>query len=502
MKRRVLLMAVCAIGSAQDAEDVCRRAVELHQSGDVNSAIPQYESCLTLRPGASQLRSNYGAALASLGRYQEAIQQYEKSLASGTKDTRLRFNLALAYYKSGDISKAARELTAVHEQQPQAMQVTLLLADCHLQLGNTQQVIDLLSPIEAEQKDNLAYSYMLGMALIRSGHVQKGQAVVDRILRDGNSAESHLLMAHTAFSKKDYPQAVKEFGKALELNPNLVSAQSFYGQSLLFTGDAEGAAAAFRKELQTNANDYESNVKLGSILSVRKQYAEAMPLLEHAAQLRPGAVEAHGELAAAYKALGRSAEAAKEESVWKALGGEPAGTPETGLLAVGAKAPEFTLPAHGTAGKLSLKNLVANGPAVLIFGSYTCPKFRASSEALNQLADKYSGRLPFVLIYIQEAHSEADWQSSINRREQISLAPAKTFAQKQSYAETCIRKLHIRYAAAVDDFERKAEKAYHAWPSAVYVVERAGTVLWASRLGEQEFSSSDLERALLAATAK
>ena len=41
---------------------------------------------------------------------------------------------------------------------------------------------------------NRAINYLLGMALIRSGEVAKGQALVDGILRDGGSAEAHFVL--------------------------------------------------------------------------------------------------------------------------------------------------------------------------------------------------------------------------------------------------------------------------------------------------------------------
>ena len=46
------------------------------------------------------------------------------------------------------------------------------------------------------------------------------------------------------FTAHDYPGAVREFAKAVSLNPKVPSLQSFYGQALLATGDADGAAVA------------------------------------------------------------------------------------------------------------------------------------------------------------------------------------------------------------------------------------------------------------------
>lgn len=62
-----------------------------------------------------------GAALASTGRYTEAIEEYQTVIRHGPPDPRVRLNLALAYYKAGEISKAAAELSSLHAAEPASL---------------------------------------------------------------------------------------------------------------------------------------------------------------------------------------------------------------------------------------------------------------------------------------------------------------------------------------------------------------------------------------------
>ena len=71
---------------------------------------------------------------------------------------------------------------------------SFLLADCELRLGENKKVIELLAPLEKESPDDKALIYLLGTALIRDKQPARGQVLVDRILRDGDSAEARLLM--------------------------------------------------------------------------------------------------------------------------------------------------------------------------------------------------------------------------------------------------------------------------------------------------------------------
>jgi tetratricopeptide (TPR) repeat protein len=370
---------------------------------------------------------------------------------------------------------------------------------------------------------------MLGMALIRSGNIKKGQELVDNILRDSESAEAHFLLGSVAFMAKDYPGAAKEFSKAISIKSDLPSLQSYYGQALLFTGDPDGATAAFRKQLASDPNDYDSNLGLAQILFQRRVYAETRPLYERALRVRPGSAEAayglaaldleernpeqarrrleeivahwpsyaqaHRALSTADEELGRKQEAARERATAAKLdGGEgSAGIP------VGSAAPDFALLLSSGDRPVRLSEFRGKRPVVLVLGSYTCPKFRSQAPVLNALYERYHDRVEFLLVYIREAHGAGSWQSTINQREGIDLADPTTFEQKRGYAASCVRKLKIPYTAAVDPLDNGAEKAYVAWPSRVYLVDRQGRVAFNSLLDELNFDATMLDSVLQSA---
>ncbi|MBS1857427.1 MAG: tetratricopeptide repeat protein [Acidobacteria bacterium] len=450
----------------------------MHQAGDLEAAVLAYRDCIAAEPDRVEARSNLGAVLAKLGRYQEAIEQYREALAVAPAAvvSRLRFNLALAYYKSFQIPEAALELEAVHRAEPGDLNVALLLADCRLRTGEFQSAIDLLTPLEAAGPDQPALDYVLGMALIRDGKVAEGQVRVDRILRRGDSAEGHFLLGSALFTAGNYPGAVAEFGKAVALNPDVPSLESYYGQALLFTGDPDGAVAAFRRELASNPNDFDANFQLASILAHRGQSSEARALLERAVLVRPGSAEAREALDHGFREDAPS-------------GSDPG-------VAPGRVAPPIA--------SLDLSRL--ERPLVLVFGSYTCPRLRGSAADLKRIAEEYRGRVDFRLVYIREAHAEggaeSQWQSTINVKQGISLAPARTLPEKQDHAALCLRKLDLQFPAVVDGMDGAAENAYQAWPSRLYLVGSDGRVAFNTRLGELDFHPAELEAAIRAKLSK
>ncbi|HEX3748030.1 MAG TPA: tetratricopeptide repeat protein [Bryobacteraceae bacterium] len=267
-------------------ETILRHAVELHQAGDIAGAIAQYRAYLDQVPDSVMARSNLGAALSHAGKFPEAIVEYQKALELQPANLPVRMNLALAYYKSSDIAHAAAELERVLAERPSERQPALLLSDCYLRLGENRKAIDLLTPLQQQTPADKALDYMLGTALVRDGQTARGESLVDLILRDGDSAEAHLLLGESRMWANDFPGALAEFQKALAINPQLPSLNGYYGTALANLGDDAGAEAAFRKELAMDPNDYPANFQLGKLL-LRTNSAESRPCLERALRQRP-----------------------------------------------------------------------------------------------------------------------------------------------------------------------------------------------------------------------
>lgn len=289
---RALSLLVCSVVAvAQPAptpDALLRRAVELHQAGDITGAIREYRAYLQQAPKSVMARSNLGAALSKAGQYEDAIGEYTQALEVEPRNLPIRVNLALAYYKTSQISAAAEELTKVVQQQPTNRQAVFLLADCDLRLGANKKVIELLSPLEKASPDDKALMYLLGTALIRDRQPERGQLLVYRILRDGESAEARLLLGTTKMNAQEFAEALVDLEKAAELNPQLPDVFSYYGLALLATGDMAAAAGAFRKELESNPNDFVSNLQLGVIFRQDQRYDEARSSFDRALRARPG----------------------------------------------------------------------------------------------------------------------------------------------------------------------------------------------------------------------
>lgn len=534
--RRLQIFIVFLLGSAlypalwAQEGDAYRRAVELQRSGDLRGAVAAYQQLLQQHPSRFDARSNLGAALSQLGQYEDAIREYQQALAGAPPEVarRLRQNLAIAYYKAGRLVEAARELESLRTAGTADINIDLLLADSYLQLGRPQEAARVLLPSAEAHRDELAFSYTLGTALIRGGQAEQGQVYVDRILRAGDSAEAHLLLASSMYQAGDFPGAVREFQSALQRNPGLPQVHGLYGRALLNTGDPEQAALQFQAELAANPTDYEANLGLGQIRKQRQQWTEAEALLRQAARVRPGSAEAAYEyadllvtrrqddaaraelhrmveqwptLAGAHRLLavvlaraGQSGPAARERQL-AAQYDVPATADSKDGPAPGSPAPDFTLRKAGSDATVSLRSTLGGKPVLLVFGSYTCPNLRQQAPVLNRIHQQLGDRVQFVQVYIREAHAE-NWQSSINEREGIHWDQPADAPRKTEHALACSRLLKFHFPAVVDGMDHAVEDAYAAAPSRIYLVSPAGKVLFRTRLSEFDFHAGELTAAI------
>jgi Flp pilus assembly protein TadD len=279
-----------AVVGAQEAnpELLLKSAMEEQQHGDFTAAIRDYRRVLELRPNDVQAKVNLGAALVRVGQFDEAIAIYRSALASSKDKNPILLNLALAYYKKGDFENARQQFVILHDAQPNALQVVILLGDCDVRTGKSDAALTLLEPLESKYSQNMDFEYVLGSALIATkGRRREGVARIEKVAKAGSDAAAYMLAGATLLDLNEYEPARQDLEEALRLNPRLPRLYTLVGTARDKTGDVKSAEPAFRAALQTNPDDFEANLYLGAILYKRRDLAEAKAYLDRALKLKP-----------------------------------------------------------------------------------------------------------------------------------------------------------------------------------------------------------------------
>jgi tetratricopeptide (TPR) repeat protein len=284
-----LLVSAFSITSAQEptADDLLKSATLAQQRGDYQAAIADYRKLLQLEPNKVEAKVNLGAALVQLGQYDEAIGLYKSSLTQVSQKAPVQLNLGLAYYKKGDFAHARDQFLALHNLQPTALRLALLLADTDLNLGKTTEAVGVLEPLAAENADNFDFQYAYGTALIEAGHPSEGVSRLEKIADANRSADAFFLAGQTRLRMNNVAEARIDLEAALRLNPQLPNIFTLVGIARDKNDDPGNAEPMFRQALQQNPDDFTANLYLGTILYKRRDLSNAKSYLDRALKLRP-----------------------------------------------------------------------------------------------------------------------------------------------------------------------------------------------------------------------
>jgi Flp pilus assembly protein TadD len=269
-------------------DQLLKHAIDEQQHGDFSAAIRDYRRVLELRPTEVETMVNLGAALVHVGQFDEAIVMYRSALTSLKNKNPVLLNLALAYYKKGDFENAREQFEILHDAQPNALQVVILLGDSDLRTGKPEAALNLLEPLESKYSQNMDFEYVLGSALINTkGRRREGVARMEKVAKAGSAADAYMIAGATLLQLNEYEQARQDLEQALRLKPALPGLYTLVGTARDKTGDVKAAEPAFREALKANPDDFEANLYLGAMLYKRRDVDEAKAYLDRALRLKP-----------------------------------------------------------------------------------------------------------------------------------------------------------------------------------------------------------------------
>ena len=99
-------------------------------------------------------------------------------------------------------------------------------------------------------------------------------------------------------------------------------------------------------------------------------------------------------------------------------------------------------------------------------------------------------------MYILEAHPTDIWQMRSNVKENVLFHSPSSNSERASVADACWRKLGVHFPALLDGIENRVESAYTGWPDRLYLIGRAGKVLYKSKPGPFGFDPDELAKAI------
>jgi len=124
--------------------------------------------------------------------------------------------------------------------------------------------------------------------------------------------------------------------------------------------------------------------------------------------------------------------------------------------------------------EVQLSTLWQGRPAVIEFGSISCPIFDGRISPMEQMAKEYQGRADFYVLYTREAHPGQNYPAH------------QSLTDKIGFARDLKRIEGIERTMLVDDVTGAMHRTYGAWPDSAYIIGRDGIIAFLARWNEPD----------------
>jgi tetratricopeptide (TPR) repeat protein len=318
------------------------------QRGQLDAAVQKYQSILRLDARLAPAYNNLGRLYLQQSRYGEAIKVLKRALELQPNLVPTRALLGISLYQIGEYQMARQELKTALQLNPADRNAKLYLARSLFELEDFRLAAQLLEELQRDGPRDAQVLYGLGQAYMKlaSSTLEQLQDL------DPNSYLIEVLLGKTAEAKQAYTDAVEHYRKAISKAPSTPSLHYALGNTLWLSGQFPEALQEFRRELDLNPYDWMASWKAAHII-LSQNPEEALRLSNRALELKPDLAQAllvrgralltlkrlndaikdfkkvavlapdeetvHYQLARAYRQLGLTEEAEAEETIFERM---------------------------------------------------------------------------------------------------------------------------------------------------------------------------------------
>jgi tetratricopeptide (TPR) repeat protein len=261
-----------------------------------------------------------GMANERTGNYPGAVRSYERGLAVEPENVELLNALGFALFQQGKSREAVVPLEKALAADPKHLKAHNNLALASVDLGQ-------LELAEAHYRESLAIEPQaaiyndLGFVLERQGLTDEAVRQYRKALElDPESASAHYNLGVSLMRRSEYAAAESHFRAALEQKPS-APAYTGLGLALYQQGRVDEAITRLQAGIDADPKHPAAYDQLGAILVEEGRLEEAAANYRRLIGARPSAA-AHQKLAQVLMRLGRTEEAQKEMAVARGLAGD------------------------------------------------------------------------------------------------------------------------------------------------------------------------------------
>jgi tetratricopeptide (TPR) repeat protein len=259
--------------------------------GQLTKALEYFEQVLRIRRNDFATLVWLGYVYIELGRPEAAEPLLTKARALGPDIPAVPYQLGRASLAKQDYASAVRHLEEALRLNPAVTVIHYPLAMAYRALGDLEKAQSNLDRTRGRAGPGAAMTVPDPL-----------MAEVRTILR---SPEVHGELGQQASARGDWPEAAKQFRKAIDLSPDSADMRLNFALTLNRMGDARGAMAELEAAIRLDPRLARAHFVIGTLRERSGQDQEAIDRYRAAVAHDPGLGEAHLRLADALRRIGR-----------------------------------------------------------------------------------------------------------------------------------------------------------------------------------------------------
>ena len=283
----LLISALMAAQTRPDVESVLRKGAELVATNQLAAAEDLYEKALRDSPDEPDLHYELGIVYFRQHNWTKAIENLKNGVNNKPGQIKPLFYLAESYFMESDLDHARQTIAQAASIAPDDAQIC-------------QKYGEYLSTTLETRKDGLSW-------LQKARHLNPGLTRID------------FEIGKTQFELTDYLRAASSFETALKKNAADGEAAFYLAGSLAKLGDWSQTCHYYAYALTHQYAHGPSYYGLGRAHVELAEFDAAVDPLKRSIAMQPSLINAHFQLAKAYRQLGRTKDAQKEAALFTAM---------------------------------------------------------------------------------------------------------------------------------------------------------------------------------------
>jgi tetratricopeptide (TPR) repeat protein len=277
----VSLLKKVVAAEPNNTEALTNLGMALCQAQQAKEAVPILQRSIALAPQSVTAHQDLAAAYVQLSQFGDAVDELRAALKLAPNQPQLHYNLGLALKMQDDAAAAIPELETAEKLDPSAPEAPYLLGVLCMQTGRYEDAareMNLSLKLRPENGDGWA---TLGSVYDKLNKLPEATAALREAIRQlPHQPDPHLTLAAVLTKQNQPAEAASERKQAAALmrshmNRQRAEVATNSGNSLLRSGDADGAVVQFRDALTFDADYAEAHLGLANALDHQGKTAEA-----------------------------------------------------------------------------------------------------------------------------------------------------------------------------------------------------------------------------------